>query len=159
MIVIGIDPGSRYTGIGIVSYTNNQPRYLYSARVRCTPKATLGQRLVEIDQCLMEVIQTYQPTTAAIESVFYAKNANTALVLGHARGIALMRLHQHCGSVHEYAPRLIKQTITGTGNANKTQVQFMCKHLLNINRPLSEDAADGLAIALCHIHHHKESKL
>ena len=159
MIVIGIDPGSRYTGIGVIEYTQKQLNYLYSARICCSTKAPLGQRLLEINQCLSKVLKTYQPSQAAIESVFYAKNARSALVLGHARGVALMLLHQYCDIVQEYAPRLIKQTITGLGNANKDQVQFMCKKLLNLDTALSEDAADGLAIALCHIHHQKEHAL
>jgi len=151
-VILGIDPGSRKTGFGIIHVDRKRPRYVSSGTIRLPVKEPLSVRLKVLFESLSEIIATHQPTVAAIESVFMAKSADSALKLGHARGAAMVACVQRGLSVHEYAARQIKQAVVGTGAANKEQVQHMVKTLLSLPAAPKEDAADALAAALCHVH-------
>ena len=151
-ILLGIDPGSRKTGFGIIRIDRNQPRYVTSGTIRLPVKEPLSLRLKVLFESLSEIIATHQPTVAAIESVFMAKSADSALKLGHARGAEMVACVINDLEVHEYAARQIKQSVVGTGAATKQQVQHMVSVLLGLSAEPAEDAADGLAAALCHCH-------
>ena len=157
-IILGIDPGSLKTGYGVIQYEERQARHLASGCIFLTENS-FPQRMVQIFTTLSEVIETYQPDTAAIEQVFMAKNASSALKLGHARGVAMVAIAR-CGiPVDEYAAKVIKKSVTGKGQANKEQVQYMVRLLLQLKTNLQEDQADALAVALCHANHLNMTKI
>lgn len=145
-IIIGIDPGSTRTGYGLIRLQDRQHIYLSSGHIELTSYPTC-ERLRQIFLNLQEIIQIYQPHEAAIEQVFMHVNPNSALKLGQARGAAIVALNM---SITEYSARQVKKSIVGNGAADKEQVQFMVKRLLNIKHALQADAADALAIAICH---------
>jgi len=147
-IIIGIDPGSRKTGYGILQADKSRSIHLAHGCLHLTGK-TFADRLQQIFKGLQEVIQCYCPQEAAIEQVFMHDNPNSALKLGQARGAALVALNI---PVAEYSARTVKQAVVGYGAASKEQVQRMVKHFLNLETTLQADAADALAIALCHAH-------
>lgn len=147
-IIIGIDPGSRITGFGIIQCEGNQSRYLDSGCLRITADNP-GERLQQIYVGIKEVVQQYQPHEAAIEQIFMHQNPGSALKLGQARGAAIVALGM---PIAEYSARQVKQAVVGYGAAKKDQVQHMVKCLLNLSQKLQADAADALAIALCHAH-------
>lgn len=147
-IIIGIDPGSRKTGYGLVRVEANCNVHLAHGCLSLNGK-TLAERLQQIYAGLRELIQQFQPQEAAIEQVFMHENPNSALKLGQARGAALVAIGL---PVVEYSARAIKQAIVGYGAASKDQVQHMVKRLLNLPAKIQSDAADALAIALCHAH-------
>ena len=149
-VILGIDPGSRKTGFGVIRVERNQAQYVSSGTIHLPVKEALGARLRVLFESLSEIIDTHQPTVASIESVFMAKSADSALKLGHARGAAMVACVINDLEVHEYAARQIKQSVVGTGAANKQQVQHMVTALLGLSAEPAEDAADGLAAALCH---------
>lgn len=151
MRILGIDPGSRKTGFGIIEIIKNQPHYIASGVIKLDSDH-LSQRLERIFTDLQTIIKQYQPTIVAVEEVFMAKNANSALKLGQARGAAITAVAIHQLPVAEYAARKIKQTITGYGQAEKAQIQTMVMSLLKLNKKPQVDAADALAAALCHFH-------
>lgn len=150
--ILGIDPGSRITGIAVIEKNVfGTPICLFGGCIRLTAKteaARLGALYVEIQQ----VVQSFNPTELAIEQVFVHKNVRSALKLGQARGVALAACMSASLSVFEYAPRLIKQAITGGGAADKAQIQHMVQVLLSLETKPQADAADALAVALCHLH-------
>jgi len=149
--IIGIDPGSRITGIGIIDTDGQRTRHVHSDCLRLGSRA-LTERLGLIFAGISEAIRTWQPTEMSIENVFVSNNASSALKLGQARGAAICAgviLHL---PVYEYSPKEIKQATVGKGGADKTQVQHMVKVLLNLQGYLQADTADALAIALCHAH-------
>ena len=150
--ILGLDPGSRVTGYGVVDAGQSGVRYVASGCIRVGNGAMAG-RLLEIHRHVTELVDTYAPGEVAIERVFMHKNPDSALKLGQARGAALCGACHSGAEVFEYAPRAIKQTITGTGAAEKRQVQHMIKALLSVEGKIGADAADALAIALCHAHH------
>jgi crossover junction endodeoxyribonuclease RuvC len=147
-IIIGIDPGSRFTGYGIIHVKGNQHFHLAHGCIKVAGENS-GERLQHIYQSLKEIILIHQPQEAAIEQVFMHQNPGSALKLGQARGAAIVALGM---SVAEYSARQVKQSVVGYGAAKKEQVQHMVKKLLNISENLQADAADALAIALCHAH-------
>ncbi len=148
MVIIGIDPGSRITGYGLIQIKNNQHYFLDCGCIRTDIKAPLNFRLQQIYQALKIIIERYQPEVAAIEQVFMHQNPNSALKLGQARGAAIVALHM---PIAEYSARQVKQAIVGFGGASKEQMQHMVARLLNINNiKLQADAADALGLALCH---------
>lgn len=149
MIILGIDPGSRITGYGLIDNQPSQIRYIASGFLKTTGDA-LPQRLGQIFQHLEAVIQQHQPEHMSIENVFMQKNADSALKLGQARGAAICAGYQAGLEIAEYAPREIKQALVGTGAASKEQVQHMVKHILGLRQALQSDEGDGLAIAICH---------
>jgi crossover junction endodeoxyribonuclease RuvC len=150
--ILGIDPGSRITGFGIIERHRQQSVYVTSGCIR-TQSKLMPQRLQEIYTGLTQIIEQYQPTISAIEQVFVHRNVASALKLGQARGVAILACVQHNLTVHEYAPTQIKQAVVGNGHAEKIQVQQMVKILLSLSKMPQVDAADGLAAALCHAHH------
>ncbi len=148
-IILGIDPGSRVTGFGVIKSDGNKYEYVASGCVRTSHKE-FPQRLRQIFSDLSEVIELHQPDQSAIEDVFMHVNPRGALKLGQARGAAIAALTNQDLPVAEYSPRSIKQAIVGYGAATKDQVQHMVKLLLNIDGDLQEDASDALAVAICH---------
>lgn len=147
-IIIGIDPGSRFTGYGVIQWEGNQSRYLDSGCLKLVMKHA-SERLQAIHSGLREIIERHQPSEAAIEQIFMHNNPGSALKLGQARGAAIVALGM---PVAEYSARQVKQSVVGYGAADKKQVQQMVRRLLNISETLQADAADALAIALCHAH-------
>lgn len=151
-VVLGIDPGSRKTGFGIVNVTGGKPSYVSSGVIRLPVQAPIPQRLGVLFDNLEQIITEFAPVELSIEQVFMAKSAGAALKLGHARGAAIAICVRHGLEVHEYAARLIKQAVVGTGAATKDQVQHMVKTTLGLPASPQEDAADALAAALCHVY-------
>jgi len=152
LIVIGIDPGTRYTGYGVVKKEGNKLTRLTSGRIIAGTSADeLGDRLVKIHDGLQEVLEAYKPECGALEGIFTARNAMSSLKLGHARGVAMLMLHMHGVELTEYAPASIKQAVAGNGRAKKATVEHMVRMILNLRQmELSEDESDALAIAVCH---------
>ena len=151
MIILGIDPGSRITGYGIIRQIGGKSEYLGSGCIRISGD-DLASRLQQIFNGVTEVITQFQPNQFAIEQVFMAKNADSALKLGQARGAAIVAATQQSLPVAEYSARQIKQSVVGKGSAEKSQVQHMVMHLLGLSKAPQADAADALAVALCHNH-------
>jgi crossover junction endodeoxyribonuclease RuvC len=147
--ILGIDPGSRITGYGVVDVDGPATRYVASGTVRCGG-GELPTRLRAIFEGLDEIIGSYSPEESAIEQVFMHRNADSALKLGQARGAAICACTSHDLAIGEYTPRQIKQAVVGTGAASKSQVQQMVQRLLTLPAAPPSDAADALAVALCH---------
>jgi crossover junction endodeoxyribonuclease RuvC len=153
MIILGIDCGSEITGYGVVDGTGGKVRYVDSGAIRVSARQALPAKLYSIFSALREVIEKNQPECVAIENVFYAVNAKSALKLGHVRGVAMLAASSSGLPVAEYAPLTIKSSVVGYGRAEKSQVQDMVARLLNLKeKPEPPDVADALAIAICHIH-------
>ncbi len=152
-IVLGVDPGLRATGYGLLEPARPRPRTVAYGCVRTTPGRSVAQRLRELHRQVSEIIERYRPTHVAVESGFYGKNARSAMLLGQARGVALLAAAQ-CGcNVHEYSPSEVKRAVVGNGSASKPQVQYMVQALLALSEPPHpEDASDALAVAICHLH-------
>lgn len=151
-IILGIDPGSRITGYGLIKEVNRQLAYVDSGCIRTTPTHELSQKLLQIYDGICELMDRYNPDEVAIEQVFMHQNPNSALKLGHARGAAMVAAASHRVNVSEYSAREIKQTVVGYGAAEKDQVNHMVVQLLGLNKSPQSDAADALAIAICHSH-------
>ncbi len=149
--ILGIDPGSRLTGYGVIDVEGNRSRYVTSGCIRISSD-DWGQRLGTIFAELGSIIREFNPHEFAVEQVFMSRNADSALKLGQARGAAICAGVAHDLQLAEYAARAIKQAVVGKGGASKEQVQHMVKVLLNLNASPQEDAADALAVALCHAH-------
>jgi len=150
-LILGIDPGSRKTGFGIINVNGNHHEYVTSGVIKL-PDAEFSERLKIIFTNLTELIHQHSPQYAAVEQVFMAKNPNSALKLGQARGAAITACVALNLEVAEYSARQIKQAVVGTGTAKKEQVQQMVKILLNLSDVPQEDAADALGAAICHAH-------
>lgn len=148
-IILGVDPGSRLTGFGVIRSKGSEYHYVTSGCIR-TQGGEFNARLLQIYQELKEIIQQYHPEEVAIEQVFMHKNASSALKLGHARGAAIIAMAECVDVVAEYSPRQIKQAVIGYGAAEKIQVQHMVQRLLNLSDVPQADAADALAVAICH---------
>lgn len=151
MRVLGIDPGSRITGLGVVESTPDGLRQVYFESVRLKDR-DLPSRLGVIYRRIEEVIAEFQPELAAVEQVFISNNARSALILGQARGGAICSAINTGCEVAEYSAKQIKQAVVGTGGATKEQVQHMVRVLLGLRTTPGADAADALACAICHIH-------
>lgn len=151
-LILGIDPGSRITGYGVVRDTGRGCEYVASGCIR-TGRGELSERLRAVFSGVSEVIRTYGPVTMGIEQVFMARNADSALKLGQARGAAIVAGAEAGLQIAEYTATQVKQAIAGTGGADKQQVQMMVMHLLKLLEKPQLDASDALAIALCHAHH------
>ena len=152
MIILGIDPGITQTGFGLIHAGKTNPTLLDYGIIK-PPKADkpLPIRLKTIYQDIVEIINNYKPTIIVIEDVFYGKNVKSTLLLGHARGAAMLAGAKFNLPIYEYAARKVKQSITGNGNANKQQIQYMVKARLKMKiNPEPIDASDALAIAICH---------
>jgi len=157
MIVIGIDPGSRVTGYGVVSRQGSQLQCIGYGVVRgiCRGESNeLHDRLPRIYRGLRECLNLHPPDAVALEGIFHAVNAQTALKLGQARGVALLAAAQTGAEIFEYSPLQVKKSVVGYGRAEKSQVQLMVSRLLGLKKhPKPHDAADALAIAICHTFH------
>ena len=149
--VIGIDPGSITLGWGIVEKSGSKIIRIDSGIIRCG-KRPLSERLGLIYAGLAEACAAHSPNAAAIEGIFHQKNAQSALVLGHARGAAMLALTHHGLVPSEYAPTIVKKAVTGTGRAEKSQVASMVGLILGTFQPKTHDETDALAIAICHLH-------
>lgn len=147
--ILGIDPGSRVTGFGVIDVEGGKPRYVTSGCLRVEGKA-LPERLKSIFDGISEIAAEFQPHELAIEQVFVQKNVDSALKLGQARGAAICAAMTQDLSVFEYTPTQIKKAVVGKGHAGKDQVQFMVRALLSLPGMPQADAADALACALCH---------
>ena len=147
--ILGIDPGSRLTGFGVVDFVGDKPSYVASGTVKSMDGA-FADRLRQIFESVGSIVNEYKPDIVSIESVFMHKNPGSALKLGHARAAALCATFELGAEVYEYAPRAIKQAVVGTGAASKEQVQHMVVSILALDGVPAADAADALAAALCH---------
>jgi crossover junction endodeoxyribonuclease RuvC len=148
--ILGIDPGSRITGYGVIEIDRGRLRFITCGTIVTDRKQPFAHRLNEIFEGVNEVIQVNLPAVAAVEDVFLAANPRSALKLGHARGAAVVAAMQNGLAVHDYSPRQVKQAVAGYGQAEKTQVQHMVRVLLALSAFPSADAADALAVAICH---------
>ena len=152
MLIIGIDPSLTCTGWGVVAKSGSRLSHVANGQIKTDPAASLPERLVMLDRELTDVILRHQPDTGAVEEVFVNKNPQSTLKLGQARGVALLALARAGLPISEYATRLVKKAIVGTGAADKAQVQAMLKVLLPGVKLAGADAADALAVAITHAH-------
>ena len=160
MIILGIDPGLVQTGYGVIKIAGEKKEVLDYGIIAPDSKSTLSNRLKTIYNDIIEIIDRFNPNTVVVEEVFYGKNVKSALLLGHARGVAMVSASKYNIPVFEYSAKKIKQAITGNGNAHKEQVKFMVMkdlNLKNFNAPI--DASDALAIAICHLYQMKIDEL
>ncbi len=160
MRVLGIDSGSRITGYGVIDIDGADCVFVGCGTIRVTPSHPLSVRLKSIHEGLAEVIHSLRPDETALESVFHSNNIQSALKLGHARGVCIHAAASADLPVFEYTPAEVKSAVTGFGRAEKLQVQQMVRALLKIPDPFdSYDASDALAVAICHAHTHRFKKL
>ena len=152
MRVLGIDPGSRHLGWGVLGRTGTKVEHIAHGVIDVDLDGTLAERLVEIDAALEAVIAEHRPDISAVESLFFHKDAQSAAKLGHARGVVLLRLAKQGIPIREYAPALVKRSIVGKGAADKKQVAMVITAILRLPRAPRADAADALAVALTHLH-------
>ena len=152
MLIIGLDPGLGTTGWGIVAKSGSRLSHIANGQIKTDPKAPLAERLVTLDRELADVILAHRPDSGAVEEVFVNSNPQSTLKLGQARGVCLLALARAGMPVAEYATRLVKKALVGTGGAEKAQVQAMLRVLLPGVKLAGPDAADALAVAICHAH-------
>lgn len=150
-LIVGIDPGSKVTGYGVITVAGSRQQYVASGCIKTSNKKSLPQRLEEIFSGVSQVLEEYPPDELAIERIFMGRSAESALKLGHARGVAMVAAANKGIPIFEYEARKIKQAVVGNGAASKDQVQVMVKTLLELQDNPQKDAADALAIALTHI--------
>lgn len=153
MIILGLDPGLGTTGWGVIRKEGNRLSHIDNGEIETDPKLPLANRLVLLDEKLRVVIEHFRPNTAAVEEVFVNKNAQSTLKLGQARGVVLLAPARARVPVTEYAARLVKKSIVGTGKAEKEQIQAMLRVLLPGLKLAGPDAADALAVAITHANH------
>ncbi len=159
MIILGIDPGTRSTGYGIIRYEQGAMSCVEYGAIRSAAKLTAWECHVRIHDGVAQLAREYQLDAAAVESQFFFKNVQTALRIGEARSVALLPLTRAGVPVFEYAPSRVKQAVAGTGSARKEQVQFMVRTVLNVRGAIEpDDAADALALAICHAHAHRTAE-
>lgn len=151
MRVLGIDPGTRHLGWGVVDRIGTRLAHVAHGVIDTDTEHGLAPRLIEIDDALAAVIAEHHPEVGAVESLFFSKNAQSAAKLGHARGVVLLRLSRAGLELHEYSPALVKRTVVGKGAADKGQVALIVTALLRLGAPPRADAADALAIAVTHL--------
>lgn len=149
--ILGIDPGLRITGFGVIAAHGHSLDYLASGIIR-VPDGSLAERLSVLFEQILAIVAQHEPAVAAVEQVFVHRNPDSALKLGHARGAAICACASGGLTVAEYTPRAIKLALVGTGAADKDQVQYMVRSLLGLKGELRADAADALAAAVCHAH-------
>lgn len=151
MIILGIDPGTRITGYGVIKYTNNSFVRIASGSIKLPADQPIPQRLEIIYSELSKIIKRHKPDEFAIETAFYGKNVQSAMKIGYARGVSILCALHNSVPTSEYSPREVKKSVVGKGAASKDQVLFMIKTLLNIkSEKIKVDESDALAIALCH---------
>ncbi len=157
--IVGIDPGLRNTGWGVISSEANRLIYLGSGTVSSNKKFSLAERLKQLFCGLSSVLEEWQPDEASVETTFVNRDAGATLKLGQARGMALVVPALAGVAVYEYAPNLVKKTVVGAGHADKAQIRAMVQHLLPRAEPDTEDATDALALAITHAHHRERAEL
>lgn len=156
MVIIGIDPGFAITGYGVVEYNGNKFSVLGYGVITTNAGTDLHERLLKIDKELTELIERFKPDAVSVEELFFNKNIKTAMAAAHGRGVALLAGARSGAKVFEYTPLQVKQAVVGYGRASKEQVQLMVKAILNTAViPKPDDAADALAVAICHAHSSK----
>lgn len=151
--ILGLDPGLRRTGWGVIEAADNRLRFVASGAVTADPKRDLAERLKLLHDGVAALIETWAPDVAAIEEIFVNRNPGSTLRLGQARGVVMLAPARAGIVVHEYAANSVKKSVVGVGHADKAQVQAMVAMLLPAAGPQSADAADALAVAICHAHH------
>ena len=160
MTILGIDPGLTKTGFGLISVSKDTPKIIDFGIIQPNNNDTLSKRLYTIYTDMEELIATFSPTVLSIEDVFYGKNVKSALLLGQARGIAMLCAAKNNIPAFEYSAKKVKQSVTGNGNADKVQLQYMIKQIFNLkNLPKPLDASDAIGIALCHFNQVKIKEL
>lgn len=151
--LLGLDPGLRITGWGVIEAWDNRLSHIADGIITTDSRMALAERLSTLYEGLIEVIERFRPAEAAVEETFVNKNAVSTLKLGQARGVVILVPARSGVAVYEYPPNLIKKTVVGTGHATKEQVQMMVRTLLPSSGKTTADAADALAVAICHAHH------
>ncbi len=161
MIILGIDPGLATMGYGIVEKLKNDSTVAVDYGVVLTPKEeSLPVRLAMLEEGVNKILTKYKPDEIAVEELFFSKNITTGIPVAHARGVTLLTCVKYCGRLFEYTPNQIKQSLTGYGKADKIQMMHVVTSLLRLNKiPRPDDAADALAVALCHAHTSRFGKM
>jgi crossover junction endodeoxyribonuclease RuvC len=153
VVILGIDPGFAITGYGIIEKSGSKLKMVDFGAIQTSPKISFSKRLFSISLELDHILSEFRPDCMAIEELFFSKNVKTAINVAHARGVVLLSGEHHNIPMHSYTPNQIKSGVSGYGSATKQQVQYMVQKLLNLKeKPTPDDAADGLAIAICHAH-------
>jgi crossover junction endodeoxyribonuclease RuvC len=154
MLTIGIDPGTAITGYGIVrEEANGSLTVVDFGAITTSPRESIPDRLMQLHKNLKELVELHHPESGAVEKLFFARNVKTALTVGQARGVAMLALAEAGVSIAEYTPKEVKQAVVGYGGADKFQVQKMVQSILGLgDLPQPDDAADALAVAICHVH-------
>ena len=155
MLILGVDPGSASTGFGLVRSDGRDLLHVHHSQVSLSSKKTTSQKLSRLYSATMEIINEYRPDLAAVEGIFYGPNVKSMIVLGQARGAAMVAMANYGLDIAEYPPTVVKQAVVGYGKATKEQVQKMVAVILNQHPITGEHAADALAVAICH-HHHQQ---
>ena len=153
-VILGVDPGSRHTGFGVIHGERDKPRHLESGRIHPGSRHSLENRLCQIYDGLTALIRQHQPQALALEEIFLAANVRSAFVLGQVKGVVLLAAAQSSLPVFQYSATTVKKAVVGYGQATKAQVQLMIEHLLGI-KITNEHAADALAVGICHLFHSK----
>lgn len=160
MLVLGIDPGTATTGFGLVSQTRGKSIIVSYGVIKTSPTMDMPNRLVKIKREYTALLEEHQPDAVAIEALFHHKNSKTVISVAQSRGVLLMVAADQAIEIAEYTPLQVKQAVTGVGNADKRQVQLMVQKILSLDSiPRPDDAADALAIALCHLHSSRMSNI
>ena len=160
MIVLGIDPGLRKTGFGVLSVSNDKPKLIDYGIIEPNKDEKISKRLFTIYNDINQLVEMFCPNVFSIEDIFYGRNVKSALLLGQARGIAMLCAAKHDIPVFEYSAKKVKQAITGNGNADKTQLQYMIKQIFKLKQvPTPLDASDAIGIALCYIYQTRINEL
>lgn len=161
MIILGLDPGLATMGYGVVEKLKNDSTVAVDFGVVLTPKEeSLPVRLAMLEEGINKILLKYKPEEIAVEELFFSKNITTGIPVAHARGVMLLTCIKYCGRLYEYTPNQIKQSLTGYGKADKVQMQRVVTSMLSLSKiPRPDDAADALAVALCHAHTSRFGKL
>lgn len=160
MLVLGIDPGTATTGFGLVEGGRGREKLIRYGVIKTSSTMGMPQRLAKINRDYEQLLNEYKPDAVAVEQIFHHKNAKTVITVAQSRGVIIMASALREIYVAEYTPLQVKQAVTGFGNADKKQVQIMVQKILGLSEaPKPDDAADALAIALCHLHSHRLGKL
>ena len=155
-MILGVDPGSRFCGYGLLQVENRRIVAAGSDTIRIPQRWPLERKLVRLREEIAAVVAQHKPVAASVETIYFGKNIRTAFTQGHVRGVILLALAEAGVPVFEYSPSEVKKAVVGNGHASKQQVRYMVQQVLNLtNPPETEDAADALAIALCHFHRHR----
>ena len=151
MIILGVDPGTATTGYGLIEIKSDLQAIEYGV-IHTVPHKELSERLRTIYQSIKDIVQKHRPQEIAVEEIFFSRNTKSAISVGQAEGVIVLAGSSSRGKVFRYSPLQVKQTITGYGRATKSQVQYRVRELLQLRELPSDDAADALAVALCHYH-------